>query len=138
RDWRGNPFLRSRDFDFEGHDFGNVLYNCAVLITRRRLLGGLAAVSASAVFDDLSFAQGPTSDLRIDAERLRQSLEGLSVNGRPAGGTFADGVSRVAYSDADVAGRSYAMQLMRGAELVPRIDAAGNIFGSRAGTGREL
>ena len=36
---------------------------------------------------------------------LRERIEALSMFGRPAGGTFADGVSRVAYSDADVAGR---------------------------------
>ena len=35
--------------------------------------------------------------------------------GRPEGGTFADGVSRVAYSDADVGGRQYVMDLMRAA-----------------------
>ena len=54
--------------------------------------------------------------------------------GRPAGGTFADGVSRVAYSDADVAGRRYVMDLMRAAGLEPRVDPAGNIFGRRAGS----
>ena len=53
--------------------------------------------------------------------------------GRPTGGTFADGVSRVAYSDADVAGRAYVMDLMRGAGLEPRVDPAGNIFGRRPG-----
>ena len=73
--------------------------------------------------------QDVVSAVRIDAARLQQSLEALSVFGRPAGGTFADGVSRVAYSDADVAGRRYAMDLMRAAGLEPRIDAAGNIFG---------
>ena len=54
--------------------------------------------------------------------------------GRPEGGTFADGVSRVAYSDADVAGRQYVMDLMRAAGLEPRIDPAGNIFATRAGS----
>ena len=58
--------------------------------------------------------------------------------GRPSGGTFADGVSRVAYSDADVAGRRYMMDLMRAAGLEPRVDPAGNIFGRRAGTGAGL
>ena len=53
--------------------------------------------------------------------------------GRPAGGTFADGVSRVAYSDADVAGRDFVMKLMRSAGLTPRIDPAGNIFALRQG-----
>ena len=65
---------------------------------------------------------------------LRQRLEGLRVFGRQAGGTFADGVSRVAYSDADVAGRKYVLDLMRAAGLTPRIDPAGNIFAKRAGT----
>ena len=76
--------------------------------------------------------------MRIDTARLQQSLEELSVYGRPANGTFADGVSRVAYSDADVAGRKYAVDLMRAAGLQPRIDAGGNIFGSRDGTDRSL
>jgi N-carbamoyl-L-amino-acid hydrolase len=43
-------------------------------------------------------------------------------------------VSRVAYSDADLAGRRYVMDLMRAAGLTPRIDAAGNIFARRPGT----
>ena len=68
------------------------------------------------------------------AERLRARLEQLSVHGRPAGGAFADGVSRVAFSDADVAGRALVMGWMREAQLNPRIDAAGNIFGRREGT----
>src|SRR5882672_10492929 len=53
--------------------------------------------------------------------------------GRPADGMFADGVSRIAYSDADVDGRRYVMGLMRAARLQPRIDPAGNIFATRAG-----
>jgi N-carbamoyl-L-amino-acid hydrolase len=62
----------------------------------------------------------------------------LSVFGRPAGGAFADGVSRVAYSDADVDGRRYVMGLMKSAGLQPRIDPAGNIFAARAGTDPSL
>ena len=69
---------------------------------------------------------------------MQQSLEGLSVFGRPTGGTFADGVSRTAYSDADVAGRKYAMDLMRSAGLDPHIDAAGNISATRPGTDPSL
>jgi N-carbamoyl-L-amino-acid hydrolase len=71
---------------------------------------------------------------RIDPAALRQRIEALSLFGRPAGGTFADGVSRVAYSDADIAARQYIMDLMRAAKLQPRIDAAGNIFATRAGS----
>jgi N-carbamoyl-L-amino-acid hydrolase len=70
---------------------------------------------------------------RIDAARLRQQLEALSVFGRPASGTFADGVSRTAYSDADIAARQYVIGLMRQAKLEPRIDPAGNIFARRPG-----
>lgn len=86
------------------------------------------AVSAS--------GQAPASaaQARVNSARLQQSLETLSTFGRPAGGTFADGVSRVAYSDADVAGRAYVMGLMRDAGLDPYIDAAGNLIGKRAGT----
>jgi N-carbamoyl-L-amino-acid hydrolase len=108
-------------------------------LTRRELLSGLAAtVAASAAApssESLLWAQeAGAASLRINAARLQQSLEGLSAFGRPDGGTFADGVSRVAYSDADVAGRKYAMDLMRSAGLDPKIDAAGNITALRTGT----
>src|SRR5207244_4866228 len=58
--------------------------------------------------------------------------------GRSTGGTFADGVSRMAYSDADVDGRRYVMGLMKAAGLQPRIDPAGNIFARRDGTSSTL
>jgi len=90
---------------------------------RRHFLGAIA-VSAFAT---------PASP-RVNAGRLREHLEALSVFGRPAGGTFADGVSRVAFSDADVAGRTYVMRLMETAGLKPRIDAAGNILARRNGS----
>jgi N-carbamoyl-L-amino-acid hydrolase len=75
---------------------------------------------------------------KINGTRLREHIEALSVYGRPAGGAFADGVSRVAYSDADVAGRRYVMGLMETAGLRPRIDAAGNISAVRAGADPSL
>lgn len=96
-------------------------------MNRRDFLGAVALAS-------LARAAAP----RVNAARLRQHLEGLSVFGRPAGGTFADGVSRVAYSDADVAGRRYVMGLMEAAGLRPRIDAAGNIAARRAGADASL
>ena len=70
----------------------------------------------------------------IDAARLRRRIEELSLHGRPSGGTFADGVSRVAFSDFDLAGRALVTRWMREAHLDPAIDAAGNIVGRRAGT----
>jgi len=92
-------------------------------MNRRQFVGGLAAAAWAA-------PGTPT----INAARLRTHLEELSIYGRPAGGTFADGVSRVAYSDADVAGRAYVRKLMDAAGLKTRIDTAGNIYGRRAGS----
>ena len=106
-------------------------------IDRRRccaLLGGAAAASALGETVFAGAQASATPEPRIDAARLQATLEQLSTFGRPTGGSFADGVSRVAYSDADVAGRAYAMGLMRDAGLDPRIDAAGNITGTRAGS----
>ncbi|HEX8030613.1 MAG TPA: M20 family metallo-hydrolase, partial [Vicinamibacterales bacterium] len=51
-----------------------------------------------------------------------------SYHGRPPGGTFADGVNRVAYSVADLTARAWIIDEIKGADIVPRIDAAGNIF----------
>src|SRR3990172_3103402 len=102
-------------------------------ISRRRFLDTLASTgfaASSLPFRGLATAAAPP---RIDADRLRREIEALSAFGRPDGGTFADGVSRVAYSDADIAGRRYVMDLMREIGLTPRIDPAGNIFASRPG-----
>jgi len=101
--------------------------------TRRTFLTGLTAVSAGTAFALRAAAPSSTS-LRVNATRLQQTLEELSVFGRPAGGTFADGVSRIAYSEADVAGRKYVVNLMRKAGLDPKIDTAGNIHATRAGS----
>lgn len=72
--------------------------------------------------------------LAIDPVRLQRSLEDLSAFGRPAGGSFANGVSRFAYSDADIAGRAFVVELIRSAGVQPRIDTAGNIRVRREGT----
>jgi N-carbamoyl-L-amino-acid hydrolase len=110
----------------------------AMSISRRELLSGLAVASVGAAFPGLCLSLESSSDPRINPDRLRESLEGLSVYGRPEGGTFGNGVSRVGFSDADVAGRNYAMQLMRGFGMEPRVDPAGNIFGSRSGSDQNL
>ena len=105
--------------------------------SRRAFLTNLA----TAAMGPVALGRGvPTQSLpaRVDAMALRQRIEALSVFGRPSGGTFADGVSRVAYSDADVAGRQYISNLMHAAGLDPRVDPAGNIFGRRAGTDASL
>ena len=105
--------------------------------SRRRFLTNLAAAAMGpVVLRRGTFAQSVPA--RVDATVLRQRIEALSMFGRPKGGTFADGVSRVAYSDADVAGRRYVIDLMRAAGLDPRLDQAGNIFGNRHGTDASL
>jgi N-carbamoyl-L-amino-acid hydrolase len=101
------------------------------MLTRRSFLAGLSASVGAMAAVDLR-AQPP--GVRVDARKLRERIERLSTFGRPAGGTFADGVSRVAYSDADVAGRRFVMAEMTAAGLQPRIDPAGNIFARRDGT----
>lgn len=85
----------------------------------------------------LGIVRGATG-VACNAARLRADLEALSVFGRPSGGTFADGVTRTGYSDADIAGRNFVMGRMKEAGLAPRIDAAGNIFGRREGTDSSL
>jgi len=103
----------------------------------RRRFAKLVASAALLPQAALVHASG-REPIHVNASRLQRALEGLSVFGRPAGGTFADGVSRVAYSDADVAGRSYAMELMLDAALDVSIDSAGNIIGRRAGRDHSL
>lgn len=72
--------------------------------------------------------------LRVNTDRLNLHLRELSQFGRNPQG----GVSRVAYSEADVQGRNYVMGLMRTAGLNPEIDSAGNIRGRRAGADANL
>jgi N-carbamoyl-L-amino-acid hydrolase len=96
-------------------------------ITRRSFLG--ASLGACALPGTFRWLPA----VSVDHAALRARIEALSLFGRPAGGTFGSGVTRVAYSDADVASRKYVMELMRAARLQPRIDAAGNIVGTRAG-----
>jgi N-carbamoyl-L-amino-acid hydrolase len=66
--------------------------------------------------------------LRVNGERLNGWLKQFDRIGRTAGG-----INRVAYSEADVAGRAFTLDLFRQAGLTPRIDAAGNISGLVAG-----
>jgi N-carbamoyl-L-amino-acid hydrolase len=80
----------------------------------------------------LALSQG--ASIAADPGRMEariQALGGFGTN--PEGG-----VSRVAYSDADLAGRAYITTLMREAGLDVRVDAAGNIIGRRGGTDADL
>jgi beta-ureidopropionase / N-carbamoyl-L-amino-acid hydrolase len=106
-------------------------------LDRRAVLGSLGA-AALALRPLGTLAQSSSAPLHVDASRLRKTLEDLSVFGRPAGGSFEDGVSRYAYSDADIAGRAYVMGLIRAGGATPRVDAAGNIRARRDGSAAGL
>jgi N-carbamoyl-L-amino-acid hydrolase len=67
---------------------------------------------------------------RVNGERVNRHLGELARFGaNPQGG-----VTRVAFSEADIAGRHFAMDLMQQAGLSVRIDPVGNIIGERAGS----
>jgi N-carbamoyl-L-amino-acid hydrolase len=70
----------------------------------------------------------------VNGQRIVRHLEALSEYGRNPQG----GVTRVAYTDADRAGRQYVMGLMRDAGLDVSIDTAGNLVGERAGSDTAL
>jgi N-carbamoyl-L-amino-acid hydrolase len=74
------------------------------------------------------------ADLHINAKRMEERIAALSQFGKNPEG----GVSRVAFSDADIQGRNYIQTLMKEAGLEVRIDTAGNIIGKRAGTNPSL
>ena len=100
-------------------------------LTRRGFLAGLAGTVAA--------VRGlPALTPSVDSAALRARLEALSMFGRPGGGSFADGVTRIAYSEADLAGRAYVTGLMRAAGATPRVDPAGNIFAQRPGADPSL
>jgi N-carbamoyl-L-amino-acid hydrolase len=68
-------------------------------------------------------------DVTINAARLNHSLEEL---GRI--GDTPDGMQRLAFTPADIAGRQYAMSLMRRAGMEIRIDPGGNIVARKGGS----
>ena len=70
----------------------------------------------------------------VNGDRIQQHITALSKYGaNPEGG-----VSRVAFSDADIAGHKYINGLMRDAGLTIRTDAAGNMIGRREGSDPKL
>ena len=77
---------------------------------------------------------GDTGALRVNVDRIEQRILKLAEFGKNPEG----GVSRVAFSDADVAGRSYIKELMQAAGLTVRVDAAGNVIGRRDGSDSSL
>ena len=68
----------------------------------------------------------------IDGQRLQEALVKLGEFGKNPEG----GVTRLGFSDTDMAAREYVMGLMRKAGLAVRVDQAGNIFGHRDGSSK--
>src|SRR5210317_2250591 len=73
-------------------------------------------------------------DLRINGERLRQSLEEMATIGATPGG----GVQRLALSDEDKRARDLLVKWLGELELELTVDAMGNIFGRRPGREDDL
>jgi N-carbamoyl-L-amino-acid hydrolase len=69
------------------------------------------------------------TDLRINGDRLRRSLEEMAKIGATPGG----GVQRLTLSDEDKQARDLFVQWLREMDLEISIDEMGNIFGRRAG-----
>ncbi len=69
----------------------------------------------------------------ISSRRLNQTLEELGRFG-----DSPDGMQRLAFTPADMAGRDYTMSLMRRAGMEVRIDPGGNIIARREGTDPNL
>jgi N-carbamoyl-L-amino-acid hydrolase len=105
---------------------GSLLDEVGIMIFRKIVL-------LSALLMPL-LAGAQSADIRANPDRMEQRIKMLGEFGaNPEGG-----VSRVAFSDADLAGRAYIMDLMREAGLSVRVDTAGNIIGRREGREEDL
>jgi N-carbamoyl-L-amino-acid hydrolase len=99
---------------------------------RRQFLSGAGQVALAVSAGPWARADVPEANgrtWRVDAARLNRRLADLSRFGtNPEGG-----VSRTAFSDADLEGRAFAVQMMKAAGLAVQVDPAGNILGRREG-----
>src|SRR5688572_28888510 len=104
-------------------------------MNRRTFLRHSAALAALPILrpgSGLVFVPGTQpAPLRVNGARLNGWLARFDRIGRTAGG-----INRVAYSQADLDGRAFTLDLFRAAGLTPRVDAAGNIFGRIDGSDR--
>jgi beta-ureidopropionase / N-carbamoyl-L-amino-acid hydrolase len=99
----------------------------------RREFLGVAGATAAAPFVPLGWRRQPAPSLRANGTRLNAQLAQFDAIGRTAGG-----INRVAYSDADLAGRAFAQGIFRDAGLAVRVDAAGNLVATLPGTDPSL
>ena len=89
---------------------------------RRREFAQSIAAAAAAIPAARLGAAMPRRAPRVNGERLSGWLAAIGEYGKNPQG----GVTRLAYSEADLAARSYTRQLMRDARLEVSVDAAGS------------
>ena len=111
--------------------FGENQSNGARAMDRRDFIHASAVALSGIAFRTVG--QDQWSDWRVNGARVNQHLADLSRFGRNLEG----GVSRVSFTQADIEGRAFTMDLMRAASLDVRIDAVGNILGRREGMLRD-
>jgi N-carbamoyl-L-amino-acid hydrolase len=103
---------------------------CSASSRLRLILTSLIAFTFFLVVPPAYSQSTASSKFHIDPQRLQASLEKLSEFGRNPDG----GVSRLGFSQSDMAAREYVIDLMKQAGLSVRVDPAGNIFGHRDGS----
>src|SRR6266852_3574484 len=97
---------------------------------RHALATGICLVFMGTLGRGQGKPEAEASARHIQPERLWATLQKLGEFGKNPEG----GVSRVGFTDVDLASRAYVMGLMREAGLEVKVDPAGNIFGRRAGS----
>ncbi|MES3033889.1 MAG: Zn-dependent hydrolase [Gemmatimonadota bacterium] len=106
-------------------------------MNRRHFLQHSAALGVAPLLLDTSRGamqqQRSAAPLHVNGARLNGWLASFDGIGRTAGG-----INRTAYSDADLAGRAFTLDLFRQAGLAPRLDAGGNIYGRVPGRDASL
>lgn len=90
---------------------------------RRDLLKSVAAMAAFPVPAPAMRIAQSRAPLRADGARVNDWLARFDAIGRTDGG-----INRLAYSDADLAGRAFTLGCFRDAGFTPRTDAAGNLI----------
>jgi N-carbamoyl-L-amino-acid hydrolase len=102
--------------------------------THVTVTGSLLAMCIAAATASSPDAIAENRSATADPQRIEQRITALSAFGANPDG----GVSRMAFSPADIAGREYIKELMVNAGLEVRVDTAGNIIGRRNGSDSDL
>jgi len=101
-----------------------------VLLLSIMLLSLILYAAAPPIID----GRKSTQELRVNSERLLKRIMELAEIGKNAQG----GIDRMAFTEADIQGRSHVITVMREAGLKVRIDEAGNIIGRKEGIDPEF